>query len=199
MILYLTIIILATLTTAVCNIFLNPMHLAWYYYLLIAVGTAIALILWDGLIAWVIRKMPAKYFNSERKIFCLGKREKKFFDFLGVKKWKEHLPELGGFTSFHKNHVSDPFNDEYIQRFILEACYGISLHYWSFPLSFLLIFLDFGMYTGSSNIWLTMLLPECFVNAILIVLPAFVLKYNLPKLKVIHAHNLKVKEKNSAK
>ena len=38
------------------------------------------------------------------------------------------------------------------------------------------------MYTNGSNLYLTIALPVAIVNAVLILLPAFILKFNLPKL-----------------
>ena len=109
-------------------------------------------------------------------------------------KWKEHVPELGSFTGFHKNQFTNPFDNEYVSRFILEARYGVAIHLFSVPAAFLIILLDWKMYTGQSNIWLTICLPVAIVNAILIVLPAFILKYNLPTLVRIYNNNLE-KEK----
>ena len=50
------------------------------------------------------------------------------------------------------------------------------------------------MYIGQSNIWLTVALPIAVVNAILIVLPAFILKYNLPRLLRIYENNIILKK-----
>jgi hypothetical protein len=114
----------------------------------------------------------------------------KFYNFIKVQKSKDYVPELGNFTGFHKNKVANPFDNEYIARFILEARYGIAIHFYSVPVSFLLILLDWKMYIGQSNIWLTIALPVAIINAILIVLPAFVLKHNLPRLLRIYNNNI---------
>ena len=114
----------------------------------------------------------------------------KFYKFIGVPKWKDYVPELGNFTGFHKNKVVDPFDNEYIGRFILEARYGVAIHLWSVPFSFLVMLCDYNIYLGRmTNIWLTIGLPVAVVNAILIVLPAFILKYNLPKLVHLYERN----------
>ena len=112
-----------------------------------------------------------------------------------VRHWKDKVPELGGFTSFHKNKLSDPWNNEYVERYMLEACYGVVIHLFSPFFAFLIILLDYKMYTGWSWMWLTIMLPVAIVNAILIVLPAFILKYNLPKLKILWDINMKNKKK----
>ena len=97
------------------------------------------------------------------------------------------------FTHFRKNKIEDPKNPEYLRRFILEACYGVIIHYVSLPLSFIIMLFDFKMYTGESNLFLTVALPVAIVNAVLIVLPAFILRYNLPKLIRLYEISLKRK------
>lgn len=191
MLIYLIIIILGTAICALLNIFFNPMNEPWYFYAIYSVIITISLILIDALVAIIVRKMPERMFIKDKYIYRLGKREKKFYDLIGVKKWKEKIPELGGFTSFHKDRIADPFNNDYLNRFILEAHYGISIHLWSVPFGFLVIFLDYQMFLGTSNLFLTMAIPLACINAALVVAPAFILKYNLPKLVKIRDHNLR--------
>ena len=152
------------------------------------------MILIDALVALIIRKLPEKWFQKDYWFTRTSEKELKFYTFLGVQKWKDYIPELGSFTGFHKNQFANPFDNEYVSRFILEARYGVAIHLFSVPAAFLIILLDWKMYTGQSNIWLTICLPVAIVNAILIVLPAFILKYNLPTLVRIYNNNLE-KEK----
>jgi len=194
MFVYLFIIVLSTAIVGVLNALFNPSVASnpWYYYIIMSVVYTISLITVDAIVALVIRHLPSKFFSMDKRTYCLSSREKVFYEKIGVKKWKDKLPELGGFTSFHKDKIANPFDNQYIDRFILEACYGISIHYWSVPFGFLVILLDYKMYMGGSNLWWTMAIPLCCVNAVLVVLPAFILKYNLPKLKKIREHNLRV-------
>ena len=163
------------------NIAFNPMY-DWYIYIIAVVAYVIIVIIIDAIVATIIRKMPEKYFD---------KGELKFYKLIGVKKWKEHVPELGMFTGFRKNKIANPKDSAYLSRYILEACYGIIIHFWSVPASFLIMLLDFKMYTGNSNLWLFVALPVAIVNAVLIVLPAFILKYNLPKLVRLYEISIK--------
>ena len=39
----------------------------------------------------------------------------KIYNKLKVKKWKDKIPEIGHFTGFRKNKISDPKNPEYIK------------------------------------------------------------------------------------
>ena len=167
MILYLVIIALGMVATATLNIFLNPLyHDKWWLYIIFTVGFVVLAIIVDALVAIIIRKMPEKWFQKDKGLFHTGEKELKFYTALKVQKWKDFIPELGSFTGFHKNKVANPFDNEYIARFILEARYGVAIHFYSVPASFLIILADWKMYTGQSNIWLTICLPVAIINAI---------------------------------
>ena len=163
------------------NIAFNPLY-AWYVYILATIGYVAAVILIDGLVAALIRHMPEKHFDYHKRVFTSTKRELKFYQRIGVSRWKKWVPELGMFTHFRKNKIANPRDPAYLARYILEACYGVIIHYWSVPTSFLILLLDIPMYTGPSNLWIFVAAPVALVNAVLILLPAFILKDNLPKL-----------------
>ena len=99
------------------------------------------------------------------------------------------------FTSFRKNKISNPNDPEYLKRYILEACYGVIIHYVSVPFSFLIMLCDYKMYSGNSIMFLTIALPVAIVNAVLILLPAFILKHNLPKLIRLYEFKSRQKDK----
>lgn len=200
MVLYLIIIAIGVISVASLNIFLNPLyHDKWWLYIIFTLALTIIVILIDALVALVIRKLPEKWFQKDYWFTRTSEKELKFYTFLGVQKWKDYIPELGSFTGFHKNKVVNPFDNEYIARFILEARYGIAIHLMSVPTSFLIILLDWKMYLGQSNIWLTIALPIAVVNAVLIVLPAFILKYNLPRLLRIYNNNIELQKQKEAR
>ena len=195
MLLYTIIIVIGVILTSTLNILFNPLyHDKFWLYIIFTVALTIIVILIDGLVALIIRKMPEKWFQKDKWPFHTSEGEMKFYNFLKVQKWKERVPELGSFTGFHKNKVANPFDNEYIGRYILEARYGIAIHLASVPASFLILLLDWKMYIGQSNIWLTIALPIAVINAILIVLPAFILKYNLPRLLRIYENNIILKK-----
>jgi len=195
MILYSIITVISLALIVTLNTIFNPAQSEyWWFYLVYSLAVAIIAFLLDALIAFVIRRMPAKWFSYKRHMFQASDKEMRFYKFIKVDAWKNYVPELGGFTSFHKDKVVDPNNNKYMERFILEACYGVSIHIWSVPASFLLLLLDYKMYAGSSMLWLTICLPIAVINAILVLLPAFILKYNLRRLTKIYELNLK-KEK----
>ena len=196
--LYLIVIIFCMTVISGMNMFFNPLYQDQpWVYILFTIGFTVMAIVIDGIVAFVIRKMPEKWFEKNKGIFKTGERELAFYEFLRVKKWKDYVPELGCFTGFHKNKLANPFDNKYIWRFIIESRYGVAIHFYSVPTSFLLLLLDWKMYSGGSNIWLTIGLPVAIVNAILIVLPAFILKYNLPRLLRIYDKNAAAEAKKN--
>ncbi len=200
MLLYSIIILVCAALCWTLNFFFNPMNLEWWVYLLWIVGFILAEVIIDALVAVIVRKcMPAKWFDHNKKFFKTHDWEMKMYMKLKVNKWKDYVPELGGFTDFHKDKLTDPFNNQYIHQYIEEACYGIAIHIWSVPFSFLVIFLDFNMYTNGSIIFLTIGLPVAIINAILISLPAFILKFNLPRLVRIYDNNVWIENKKKEK
>ena len=196
--LYSIVIIFCMTLISGMNMFFNPLYQdkPWVY-ILFTIGFTVMAVVIDGIVAFAIRKMPEKWFEKNRGIFKTGERELAFYEFLRVKKWKDYVPELGCFTGFHKNKLANPFDNKYIWRFIIESRYGVAIHFYSVPTSFLLLLLDWRMYSGESNIWLTIGLPVAIVNAILIVLPAFILKYNLPRLLRIYDKNAAAEAKKN--
>ena len=200
MLLYSIIIVIGMAITATLNCLFNPLYKdKWWLYIILVVGFTVAVILLDGLVAFIIRRMPEKWFSKDKGMFKASRKELIFYKKIGVDKWKNYVPELGMFTGFSKSHVVDPNDNKYIGRFILEARYGVAIHIFSVPASFLLLLADYNMYTGHPNLILTILLPVAVVNAILIVLPAFILKFNLHRLVKIYESNIRMEERRKRK
>ena len=153
------------------------------YALLMPPISTVAVIALDAITAFVIRRMPEKWFDMASPFSSVSKKECEFYTKLGVRKWREKIPELGLFTGFHKNHVAEPGSNDYIKRYILEANYGAVIHLVSVPIGFLIIFLcplGHAVYFG---------IPVAIVNAILNILPAVILRYNIPKLLSLYRRN----------
>ncbi len=198
MITYLIIILVSMVVIAVPNTLLRPGGEPWYIYLIMTVAAVAASFLIDAIVALIGRRLPKKWMDPNKKFFCPDKKRLQFYEKLGVKKWKDKVPELGGFTDFHKNKLSDPWNNEYVERYMLEACYGVVIHFFSPFFGFLIILLDYKMYTGWSWMWLTIMLPVALVNAVLIFAPTIILKYHIPKLKMLYDINMQNKKRREA-
>ena len=133
MITYLIIIGISSILIAGINIIINPSNIPFYWYIIATISYVIAAILLDGLLAFIIRKMPEKWFDHNKKLFVLTKGEKKFYELIGIRKWKSKVPDLGQFTNFQKGKIAEPRSNEYLERYLLEGAYGIAIHYFSTP------------------------------------------------------------------
>lgn len=134
----------------------------------------------DGLFAAIIRRLPNKWFDINRKGFDASLKERKFYDFLQIKLWKDYFPELGGFTDFHKDKVREVNNLQYLERFILECNYGSIIHIFTAFSGFIIVALSFNAVT------LFLSISVAIVNLILNFMPAFILRYNVPRLRALH-------------
>lgn len=192
--LYLIIILSAMFLIAVINIILNPYFYnfqLWFILTAVVIST-IAVILVSGFFATLIRHiLPKRWFNIDGMKINVSEKEIHFYEKIGVKKWKDYVPELGVFTGFRKNKVSEPKNVKFVERYILEIHYGIYVHLVSVFASFTIIFiypLKYCLFFG---------VPVAIVSVILHLMPLFILRYNLPKLKKIRG--FLINKKNDAK
>ncbi len=141
---------------------------------------AILAIIINGLTATVVRLMPQKVADPNKKRFQVSAGEKKFYEKLQIRKWKEKVPELGHLTGFRKNKVDKPNDVAYLDRFLLECCYGEMGHFTSIFTSFLLPLL-YPKY----DLWLAVSIPIAIVSALMNLPSYMILRYNSYKLRVL--------------
>jgi len=187
MVLYLIIInvcvfIIATVTYFCSN--LSYFGALGYTYL----ATLIVMIL-DGIVAGIARSLPKRFANDDLKIYKVSAKEKNFYEKIKIRRWKDKIPEIGHMTGFRKNKIEDPNNIEYIDRFLLEICYGEIGHTLSVFTSYLLLLFFFIHET-----FIFIALPVAFVSSVLNILPILVLRYNFYKLKIVKTVLLKKQE-----
>ena len=154
------------------------------YIIVAVIISTVSVIIVDGIFSTIVRRcLPKKWFNVDKKGFSAKKQECRFYEKIGIKKWKDKVLELGMFTNFRKNKISEPSNNEYVSRYILEANYGIVCHVACVIFGFLIIFIYPLKYALCFGI------PVAIVNAVLNLLPLFILRYNLPKLHTLYKFN----------
>ena len=159
--------------------------LSWWYFPVFVVVSVVAVVLVDALFAFISRWiLPKKWFNSPAKFFAAGKKEMRFYEKLGIKKWKDRIPELGFLTAFRKNKIFDPKNNEYVLRYIMEANYGVVVHITGIVFGFLIILV-------LPKFWYCVGLPVAVVNVFYNFLSLMILRYNLPKLHTLYKYNSK--------
>ena len=152
-------------------------------FVLKAIGINIlAVFLIDAFIAFIIHKLPKKWFNCEKSIFYIYKWERIIYEKIKIRKWKDHIPELGWLANFRKNKVIEPNNNVYIEKFLVECCYGEVIHFLSFFLGFLilLIYPQYVLFFG---------LPIALANGLINFLSLAILRYTRPKLKLLYERN----------
>ena len=143
-----------------------------------------AVILVDGIEAALIRLLPEAWFDPEGRLFAVGRRESRFYRAIALKEWKEIVPDLGCFTKFPKKNRTAPNDPVYTGRYLLEAAYGIVIHAANAVTGFLILLIF-------PSVALRIALPVAAVNAVLSLLPLFVLRSNFPLLLRLHRHNLR--------
>ena len=136
----------------------------------------------DGIFAFVIRRLPEKWFAPTKAAFSVSEKEVRFYKRIGIAKWKKHVPELGCFTGFHKDKLRDSKSSTYLGRFLLESNYGVVGHVAGALAGFLLLFVRFLRPRSVT-------LPIAIVNFILNLMPTAVLRSNTPALRRLYARS----------
>ena len=188
MILYLSIIFVCSLMIAgaVC---LWSGQSFFLLFGLVAIGVVFEILV-DGLIATIARLLPAKCADHTKKVFAVSAKEKKFYEKLKIRSWKDKIPEIGHFTGFRKNKLVDPQSVEYVDRFLLESCYGEIGHFFSLFFGFAVLVLY-----PLSDVWFALAIPVAIVNFFLNLPSLLVLRYNSYKLVVLKKSLLKKQQR----
>lgn len=188
MLLYMTVIFISIAIISVVNILLSPeLSLSFAVNTVLSVSAgAVAVIAIDGTVAFIIRRLtPTSWFSADKKIFKVSKKERDFYRSLKIKSWKNSIPELGGFTNFHKDKLESTDDRQYLERFILESNYGVVIHLANAALGFGVMFIPF---CSSPGIWM----PIFSVNFILSLLPVAVLRYTSYTLQNLYARSSEI-------
>ena len=197
MILYLSIITVCVLIISATLFFIFSTN--FFYLLGFTAIAAVLSIVVDALVATVCRLLPERFANHESKVYTVSAKEKSFYEKLKIRKWKDKVPEIGHFTGFRKNKIADPKSVEYLERFLLEACYGEMGHFWSLFFGFSILLLGFLPFFPSMSLWLAISLPVAIINIFLNLPSLFILRYNSYKLEVLRKSNLKKQQRAKAK
>lgn len=175
---YFGILFFCIFTIIVLNLVFN---FAWLTALYILIGFACVL-LPSLFVAIIIRMLPRKWFNPNRKIYQVGDKERQFLLKIGIKKWKDKIPEMGQTVNFKKDKLQDANNAEYIQKFLVETCYAESLHISCAVLAIIFAFISL-LFMPNLFVW-TVSLPVAIVYSIYNIPSILIQRYNRPRLKV---------------
>lgn len=194
MVLYLVSIVGGDILIMILNLIFSQKKygLSPAYIIIATILAAVGIIIIDGIYATIVRRcLPEKWFDHTVTFHDASKKECKFYEKIGIKKWKDKVLELGMFTNFSKKNISNP-DIAFLERFILENNYGYWCHLADCFLSFVLFFFYPREY------WVLFPLPAFIINFILNLLPVMILRYNNNRLKRTRIVLLKKEEKAKA-
>ncbi len=149
----------------------------------------------DALLALFIRRvLPGKWFNHKKAVFTVGAGEKKFYETIKIRKWKDKIPEWGRMTGFSKNEIARPQDNAYLEKYFLELCYGEVIHFVSAFAGFAVLCL-----LTPRALLFSLALPVAIINMLCNLPSYFILRYNSYKLEVLYKNNEKRAAREAAK
>jgi len=186
--LYIIVILLAAVIVFALNCLVMPVWLCLGLVAAATVGTIALHGIGSGL-TYALRKL----INPNAKYFVVSAKEKRFWECLGVRKFKDLLPDLGGIVGFSKAKLVAPKDPEYVEKYLYETCIGEIGHILGALLGYLLL-----LCMPMKNYWLYIALPGAVVNTFLAILLIIALRYNRHKLAILHKFLTRKKEGGTA-
>ncbi len=150
----------------------------------------------NAIVATIFSKCLSKDRFKKSLLNHVSKRETRFYEKLGIKKWKDKVLELGALNGFRKNKMQQPWDSKYIERFISENNLGLTIHFWSMISGFAILPLC------PFSLIVKVTLPVAIISLIINLQAFAILRYNAPRLNTALAfaqrHPPKATEKNNA-
>ena len=194
MVLYLSIIFFVGFILSLTNALWGVFDVNALYVILWVVLSILLSILIDGLVALLIRFIPEKKFNPFNNYFKERKNERKFYEKLKIRVWKDNIPQLDvKLKYFDKSKVVEKPTSDYFMKFIVETCMGEIMHVIAIFTAPLLLLMMPSMFI------LTIGLPVMIVNILLQIPPIMTQRYTRPKLLVAYKRAKITEERNENK
>ena len=181
MTLYLSIVGIAILAVSGINIVFFPEPFTYYniWIVVVLLLCVLAEIAITATFSFLVELLPENWFHPKRKFFNISKKERRFYELMGIKIWKNAICELGMLVGHNKRKFEKPSDPLYIQTFILEGNRAMVGHFLDAAFAFLIVIL-----LPLKYFW-RLTFPVAMIAAVLNILPAIIIRYNLPKLQVI--------------
>jgi len=158
----------------------------WWIALLGVFGSAVVVFGIDALVAVCVRLYPEPKVDPFGGYFAARRWERRFYVRLGIRHWKDRIPEMGGLLAhFPKKHVADRHDNAYLLKFLRETCYAEVMHLLSIPAGFLVLLLF--CVPHYHVLWFG--LPVAVINAVLQILPVLTQRYVRPFLVAAYRRN----------
>ena len=153
--------------------------------------TFFALFVLDALLALLVRAFPKKWVDPFNKIYKVRNWERKLYVKLGVRSWKDLIPESGkALVGFDKRSVATMNDNEYLKKFMEESVIAELMHFLSFVTSALLLLVPM-------KLALIVRMPIIIANIIFQVMPVIVQRYNRPKLMLAYERNIRLQQRKA--
>lgn len=194
MVLYLSIIFVAMAIISILNICLGTYTFDNYqlWVVMAVVLSTVVEIAISGIFSALTEYTPDKWYKPHRKFYQVSKKEQRFYEKLGIKRWKDLVLELGALGGFRKNKLNGT-SSQYMHKFMIESVKGMLGHIMDMVMGFAVIFVLPMKY--ALRIGLPVAIVGCFLN----LLPTLVLRYNLPKLNAAYVRAKRTEERETKK
>lgn len=193
MTLYISIIGIAIILMFSISVLANITAYSVIATLVLILGAVVAVIAVDGLFAYLVHKMPESWFSIDKKFYSVSNGERKFYEKIQIKKWKDKILELGGLGGFSKKNIQSNPDKEYFKRFLIESNKGVVTHIIGAFAGFSIILLF------PQNCILYITLPVSIINFFMNLPSLFILRYNTPKLLVCYKRMARTEKQTTAK
>ena len=190
MVLYLSIIFIAMAIISILNICLGTYTFDNYqlWVVMAVVLSTVVEIAISGIFSALTEYTPDKWYKPHRKFYQVSKKEQRFYEKLGIKRWKDLVLELGALGGFRKNKLNGT-SSQYMHKFMIESVKGMLGHILDMIMGFAVILVLPMKY--ALRIGLPVAIVGCFLN----LLPTLVLRYNLPKLNAAYVRAKRTEER----
>ena len=161
MILYFSIISIFLIILFMINILASITAYSSLITFLLIIGITLFQFAIDGLFAMIVHLFPNKWFEIDNKLYLVSNKERKFYEKIKIRQWKDKIWELGSLGGFSKKSLKSSSDKEYLKQFIIESNKGVLTHI-------------IGCFAGFSAIFIfptaclfNITLPICIINFIL--------------------------------
>ena len=155
--------------------------------LLAAYGATVAAFGIGALAATLTRAFPPRFFNPLSKRYQVRKWERRALVRIGIRSWKDKIPEVGALLGYlSKKRVTDRNDNDYLLHFMTETCYAEVMHLVCCFVGFLIVIP--ALFFDHRYLFF-LILPVAVINAILHFLPVLVQRYVRPFLLHAYLHN----------
>ena len=167
-----------------------------YYAFLASYGATVAAFGIGALAATLTRAFPPRFFDPLSKRYQVPKWERRFLVRIGIRSWKDKIPEVGALLGYlSKKKIENRQDNEYLHYFMTETCYAEVMHLVCCFVGFLILIPGFFV---DHRYLFFFAIPVSIINAILHLLPVLVQRYVRPFLLHAYRHNEQKKKREAA-